>query len=319
MTAIAGVPVSEFLKTQPDKAESLVNQTAVLDLEIRASGFRKKVPSAEVIKDDGTNPKRIKTTKELIDRDKALAEINQHKSRFVAWLQYRTVPCKMLRGGFRMVPLARVEEVDKKLADFKAERAVLVETYLIEPLDQLKAQAKEDLRDHYREDDYDAPEEIRAAFAVDWRWVSFNLPAALEEINVELARREANRRNIELEDTFTEIKEALREGFVDLVDHLRERLEPGPGGKRKILYDSAVNNLRDFLNTFADRNLTNDAQLADLVAKAKAVLNGTSIKDLRAKSDLPRTRLLNGLAALDAQLDQLVETRTRTFATDEEI
>ena len=45
-------------------------------------------------------------------------------------------------------------------------------------------------------------------------------------------------------------------------------------GNRKRFYDSTITNITDFLQSFQERNITNDTELAALVAKAQSVLVG---------------------------------------------
>ena len=65
---------------------------------------------------------------------------------------------------------------------------------------------------------------------------------------------------------------ALRGGFVDLVDNLTDKLRGSDDGKPRKLREAAVENLKDFLASFSNRNLFEDVQRSELVDAVKASL-----------------------------------------------
>ena len=76
--------------------------------------------------------------------------------------------------------------------------------------------------------------------------------------------------------------------------------------------------MHSFLNTFALQNVTDDAELAGLVSKARQLVDGVDATTLRS-DDLVRKSVAEGFAELRAQLDKLiVERGTREITFDEE-
>ncbi len=104
----------------------------------------------------------------------------------------------------------------------------------------------------------------------------------------------------------------------DLVDHLIERLQPGEDGKRKKFHASNVQNISTFLDNFQIRNVTDDAELAQLVEVSKQLLSGVSPDDLR-KNEVDRECLTKGFGKVKEFLDTMVETAgSRKIVLEEE-
>ncbi len=299
-------------------AERLARETVVLELRISAPSFRRKLPSTDLLDpaEEPTDPELIHVSKDLIDRY-ALGEIGQADSRFRRWLRNRTISCSMLRGGMWLVPLRAVEDVDRGIASYRAERARLVGV-LVERHEQLKADARARLGRHYNPADYPPASELARAFGVRARFLSFNVPAALADLNRELYERERARVETEWSEAYTEIRTALREAFAGLVEHLADRLGQDDQGKPKTFRDSTVQQMQDFLETFGARNLTGDQDLAELAEQARALIQGVSPETLR-KAALFRERVREGMEQIKAKLDTLVVTKRRSFALDEAV
>ena len=114
-----------------------------------------------------------------------------------------------------------------------------------------------------------------------------------------------------------EITALMRQTLYDMVAHLQEKLTPGDDGKPRILRESAVKNLQEFLSSFDMRNVTDDKDLEEQVAKAKALLSGTSATQLR-NSDLFRDKILNGMKGITSALGTMVEEKPgRKFRADD--
>ena len=73
---------------------------------------------------------------------------------------------------------------------------------------------------------------------------------------------------------------ALRGGFVDLVDNLTDKLRGSDDGKPRKLREAAVENLKDFLASFSNRNIFEDAQLSELVDRCKSIITNTSVNTI---------------------------------------
>jgi len=114
-----------------------------------------------------------------------------------------------------------------------------------------------------------------------------------------------------------EITTALREGFAEIVGAMVDRLTVAPGEKQKIFRDSLVENFSEFFNTFNQRNIMEDADLASVVEKAKALLAGVTPDKLRSNSEM-REKIRTDMQSVKASLDtMLVERASRKFTLEE--
>jgi hypothetical protein len=73
---------------------------------------------------------------------------------------------------------------------------------------------------------------------------------------------------------------------LELVSHLRDRLEDQPDGKPQRLRESTVQKLRDFLATFDLRNVVDDQELKEQVDSARALLAGKTTDAIRNTAEL---------------------------------
>lgn len=304
--------------TAGPQAEQIMSRTVVLELLIKTPSFRASIPAASIMDENDTaDPAAFGVSKALIDR-KALADIRTSRNTFLNWLRARAVPCGPLAAGMHLIPLRLIEEVDERTEAFVAERATLVEKLLAD-YDLLVSEAQVRLGAHFQSSDYAPAEALRGAFGVRARWLSLNVPAALEQVNAALYERERARVKMQWTAAFDEAQQALREGFAGLVGKLAERLAPDADGKPKTFQSSTVDNLSAFLEMFNDRNITNDEQLQAMVRQAKALLDGADPLTLR-KQETTRERVLQGFTEIEAQLTALgvtAHTRRFTFNDDE--
>ncbi|MHC4121467.1 MAG: hypothetical protein ACYSWO_28680, partial [Planctomycetota bacterium] len=221
-----------------------------------------------------------------------------------AWVNARAVNVDTGFKGVCILPKGLLSEVDTKLERAKMDRAELVETFIRE-YDSEREQARERLNGQFRESDYPAPDDVRAAFGLRWSYVSLGVA---DDLPPELAERERAKLESRFNQVADDVQNALRESLRDLVGHLSERLAPGADGKKKIFRDSAVGNLTEFLSLFSARNITNDSELAALSARAEKIIEGVSPEALRGRADL-RGEVRQGLESVKAAVSALIDTR----------
>lgn len=301
-------------------AEQMAARTVVLLLERGGSSFRRSMSASELVdKSDTVDTTLLDVQKHLIDRKyrRAITTLDQSLE---GYLRTREVPCSMLAARMWLLPLARVEEVDAVMVEYQERRTALVRELVREKYDDAKAEAKRRLKTHYREEEYPTPDEVEESYTVRVRWLSYNVPAALEEQNKEIAAREALKVQAEWARASDEILGALVESFLGLIRHLSDVLTEDAEGKPKTFRDSTVAKITDFLSTFADRNLTGNATLAGLAVQAQEVLKGVDPETLRKQGDA-RQRVLGGMKAIEAKLGEIevVTPGVRRLARDEEV
>ena len=88
--------------------------------------------------------------------------------------------------------------------------------------------------------------------------------------------------------------------------HAVDRLTPGEDGKRKVFHSTAIDKITEFIGTFKDRNVFEDAELAEVVKKVKMLNDGITVSDLRTDEAI-RGAYRAAAEKLKGQMDLLVE------------
>ena len=292
----------------------LITDRAVLfSVTLRGPGVRRKVSSAKVEVD--ADKSLVHVSKDILD-SKEVQAVFALGGKYKARLATRALP-SLIRDGIYLLPIGLVAEVDEWTAKFRAERQKLVEIAVEAYPQQVKAAMKR-LRGLADRSDYPPVEQFRSAFCVEAMYLMLETPSGLKDVRAGLFERERRKAEAMWRDTVEVIKAALREAFAELVGHAVDRLQDREGGKPKVFRDSMVEKLTDFLTTFEKRNLADDAALADLVGKAKALTKGVSPGALRDNARL-RDRVRKGFEEVKGVLDgMLVDQPARRMRLGEE-
>jgi hypothetical protein len=291
---------------------SVFDNAIALCVTIGRLGVKRKVSSGKVAVRDATeetptDPRALAVSKELIDCAEYDA-IQTIDNGFRVDLVKVALPSPLRRGMY-LVPVGLVSRVSNAIEEYEGRRRSLVDAFVAAYSGAVRS-ARARLGTLWAADDYPHVDDVRAAFTVRTRWESFGVPALLERVDADLFRQERGRIQAELRDAQEEIRTALRAGLADLVSHLSERLAPGPDGKPRIFRDSAVRNVTEWLDLFQHRNITGDAQLAELVTQARSVLRGVDAESLR-RAPMIRDSVRAGLDEINERLAPLVTERPR--------
>jgi hypothetical protein len=253
--------------------------------------------------------------KNLLDCDE-LKEIvkldNQIRNELRKWI----LP-NLFKDGVYLVPNVLVIQAYDFLTAKKAERDELVRKFK-EAYEVIKASAKARLKDEFRASDYPATETLDALFKFDFKVISFGVPDTLKEIQASIWEKEKEKAVQSWQETGDVIREALRNSFKALLDHMVEKLTPDEDGNPKTFKRSTVENVSGFFEEFQAKNICDDNELADLVAKAKDVLHGVTPDALRTNDSLRKT-VLEKIGAIKETLDANLITQTgRRYLDDSE-
>jgi hypothetical protein len=101
--------------------------------------------------------------------------------------------------------------------------------------------------------------------------------------------------------------QALLAEFRRLLDAFAERLAPAPAGRRKVLRDSAVHDLKELCRCVRELNLGALPQFERAADEARAVLDDWQPHELRNLS-AARQEVAEGLARVSAKLAGLLGT-----------
>jgi len=227
---------------------------------------------------------------------------NMVKARIVA----ASVP-SFFREGTYLFRLGQVEDTEQYLMESSDRLRGLVDTFCkVFPSKVMEARTLLEPDGQFRVGDYPAPEYLPGLFSFEWIWVDFTVPNSLPAGVKEAAI--AKMQNMWDEAAF-EITNALREAFAGMIRHAVEVMTPSEDGKQKRFYDSTITNILEFLDSFQNRNVTNDQDLEMLVNKAKSVLTGVTDASLLKGDGLFRGRVLDEFSKIQRAMDSMIEVR----------
>lgn len=299
-------------KTAPEikDVSELVNKTAFLSVKFGIIGNSRKVSGAAVLNTDADKA-LLRVSKTLIESQE-LESIRSADGKLRAYLYNTCLPWDL---GVMMLPKGLVVEVTERMEQFKIEREGLVELFLTAYPERIET-ASVKLGSLHNLSDYLSVEEARSKFYFEFNWVTFGVSDTLKTISSELYKKEEKKIAAQMNAAAGEITQVMREKMLELVSHLEDRLKPTDEGKKKVLRESPVSNLQEFLSKFAQYNVTNDVALAELVERAHDLIGGTSAKTL-SSSDEWREKIRSGMESIKGQLSGMVEDKAGRKFRDE--
>lgn len=290
--------------------EDLARKTVFVKLRLGQPGNSRKVSSSQVEVD--ADLRLIRVSKTLLDSQEleAVRRLDGEVRRYLYSV------CLPFEPGIHLLPIPLIETVDAKLHEFEVKRQELVGLFLA-AYPRLCQEAALRLRTLYNPLDYPPLDELRSAFTLSWQYVSYGVPEQLRAVSERMFREERDKAAERMAEAYTEVRQVLREAMVELVARLRDRLTDQPDGTPQRLRESTVEKLREFLDTFDFRNVTNDQELKDQVERARELLAGTTTDGIRNTSEL-RARVREGMTAIAAQLEVMTSDRVgRKFRFNE--
>lgn len=273
--------------------------TVIIKLDFGKIGLTRKGNTREISTSSDKN--RISLTKKLFDCPEIEA-INTLDTLTRTYILNRAFD-GVIGKGMYLLPTTLIYDVQEQLISSAKRRKELVQNF-VQVYENEKQKARETLRDQYRETDY--PANPADEFYMSWKYIKLATP---ENLPPELLAIEKEKTRAEWEKVSSEVRDALRYTFSELVEHLTDRLTPDIDGKKKIFKDTTVTNLEEFMNLFDKRNLTNDKELAALIAKARQVIATASPEKIRT-SNMTRSTVARNMAEVKEAISKLISTKT---------
>lgn len=285
-----------------------IEGATILWFSTKSWGNRKKVAS---------DNKMLQKTKKLIDPEGALQEIYSFQESVVKkWLKQRSVPTYWMKGTYWF----KLDQVDTVRAFLKEQSGVLTEKVeaLLDVYPQKIREAEKLLGPTlFKKREYPTANQLREKFRFEYGWINFDVDKRLSKEAFEEEKAKQSQRWTEATEMVTY---SLRAGFEKLIDHAVEILKKkGSDGKQYGWRDSSFQNITEFINLFNLRNITNDAQLEQLVLKAKSIMEeiGDDPQELKKDKDL-RKSVVKQFAEVAKELDVMVaEKPRRMFSFDD--
>lgn len=300
------------------KGEAIKAQTVIFDFKFTGKSFRRKVKSQNVVAAEHMPAAGLLSTNKSIIDCPELDAIRRVVREFKDWLYFQELPSSLLRGGMRLIPLANVTKVEDKFAETRTNFKGALKAFIV-AYPQRKAEAKLRLGNLYRESEYPTAREIRNAYRLTKRWVSFDPPAALRQLDEETWKANSNQLAAQMAEAGQECRDILRARMVEYTQWLVERLTMEPGEtKRKAIAESKIQDFREFLNSFESLNLMADAEMSAFVAQARNAVDGLDVKALRT-DDAARNQIRDLFAGIQEKTDGWVTEQSRVIYSEDEI
>lgn len=310
------------------KARSLVERAVFVSIKLGKPGASKKINSDRINFDSETvdegniddikarvvDRRMISVSKKLIDckEYRAISTLDGKIKMFVRSRMHSS----LIRDGIFLMPLALVGEVDKRIEEFRQERAELVDAYGA-VYDLRVNEALERLGPEGNRSDYPSWDMVRSQYTFEMQYLSMQAPTVLGNISEKILEREQEKVQAQLHSMMEQSIDGLRVGMADLVTSLADQLAVDADGQKKALRKVSVDKMIDFLRVFDALNLADDTALTDLVGKAKNLLEGADVKTLRTDDSI-REQVAKGFAEIKESLSaMIVEKPSRAITFDD--
>ena len=293
-------------------AEILPKESIILAVQVSTPAFQRKLKDNEkekvLMKDKDTE--YLSSSKSLIAK-KYLSPLQANGSRLRDHLKQIGFRPSFLADGSVIVPKGALAYAIGLIEKSKEDRAKLVEN-LAEVWEQAKLEAQTSNPDLYDPSQYPGAAELPDKFAISYTLLAVGMPDVSEYLDSDTVIAHQAEYTKQMDAALDECKQALRSGFSELVDGMCDKLS-GMGTERKAFRSGFVDKFRVYLDVFDSRNLANDTELAELVNRARSVLNGISPDRLRNDIEM-KTRIESELVAVKQQLDVWLEPVRREFS-----
>ena len=289
--------------------ENIFEMGCLIQLSTSVWGARRKIKTGQITDMAGAN-EWLSTHKKLIDPC-ALKPIQKVASAARGYLSGVSLPFPI--NGMLFVPKEMISRVDKELYRFKSEFDSKIEDF-VSRYDELREVAVVYLGDLFNETDY--PVDIRSKFSFAWRFIVLDVPNGNSGV---LSPEVYEREKTKFVQTMEEARElaivSLREEFSSMIKRVTERFTNGHGTKSKIFKNGTINNFYEFFETFRERNIFRDTELAELVDQAEAILGGKTAETIRSNDQL-KDHIREGMVEMEKSMENILSRPRRRIVMD---
>jgi hypothetical protein len=207
-----------------------------------SSGTARKVSGGDVLETDA-DKSLLRVSKQLLNS----AELDAIRKADTGMRTFIYNTCHPFESGVYLLPHGLIESTVQRCDEYAQTRAGLVEKFL-EAYPGLCELAARQLGSLYETRDYPSVETLRGRFFFDYSIRTFSTPGQLRTVSAEMYQREVQKAQRQIQDAAREITALMRSELAELVNHLTEKLTPGDDGKPRILRNTAIDNLQEFLS-----------------------------------------------------------------------
>jgi len=280
-----------------------------LEFSLHALGDKRKVPAKDM--DVGEADKKLFRLSKRILESETLAAIHSFDGKTRELIYDR---CHPFKRGVYFLPYTLVDEVHQQLQERRTQRNQLVSRFLEEYPQLCREVAARLTHKYYNVADYPPVEAVAARFEMSWQYFEFGVPDALARVNPAVFAEARQQAAAQVKQAAEHIEALMRAKALELVAHLRDRLQPEPDGRKKRLHETALTNLAEYLAYFDHKNVTGDGELKTIVDDLRAKLAHTDIEAIKS-TDTLRDRLGQEMSDIATQLESMVERVPRRRIT----
>jgi hypothetical protein len=301
--------------TRPTEATTILQRCVCLTLRCSWLGNDRKVKNEKVVEAaHGTtalDPTAVRAAVKLVDQ-KALRGPNRVISAAKAQLRRWSISAHRVFGERTyLVPVENITRVDQMLRAAVEELAVeaqLVAADYGRLMNEQEWRLGPALFDRRR---YLTADQVAQEWSIDWEYVSFAAPERLETADRAVYEASVQKWDAKLSEAYAEVRVALCEELRWFTGEFAKRLAPTADGKVKVVHGQALlDNLREFLDGFQLRNVTDHADLAAAVAEVRRLTAGVDGRMLNDDEAL-RASFRTAMAEATTHLDGLIVTGRR--------
>ncbi|MFC1895416.1 DUF3150 domain-containing protein [Thermodesulfobacteriota bacterium] len=284
--------------------ENMFEKGCLVQLSASVWGASRKI-RPEQLSDKAVPIQWINASKRLVNPD-AIKPVSKVVNTARSYLAGVSLPFPIQAMLF--VPKEMIIRVDDRLNCFKREFQQKVEGFLAS-YDELREVAMMCLGELFSELDY--PVDIASKFAFNWRFVVLEVPNGNAGVLApEVYEREKDKFVQTMEQARELAVHSLREEFASMVERITERFSNGLGAKPKVFKNATVNSFYEFFETFKQRNIFRDDQLAGLVEDAQAILGAESAEAIRSDDSLKK-RISAGMEEVEEAMTDILSRPRR--------
>lgn len=282
--------------------QKIFREACLLQLSATCWGADKSLPPTQM--EEVGNSEWIKGRKFLINPDQ-LNPIKAVIGRGRVMLKKHALPFPI--SGLLLVPKTIITDIQSNLESLRHEYQASVATFVQGyPLARTEAQLA--LGPLFEETDY--PLDIRSRFKFDWRFLTIDFPGKNKILPPHIYEEELRKFRSMVEESRLMAVTALREEFAKTVAHMTGRLSGNADGRPKKIRASMLENLREFLDSFDNRNLFEDDRLADLVNQTRDIIAGINTDHLKDDETL-RTQIVHEMGSVETAILESLEDLPR--------
>jgi len=316
------VDANEPTEDDAARVAAAVNANALLVcVSVHTLGIRRKVRAERTVIDganvgDGEgeiDSAHVSVQKKLLACEE-YDEILKLDRVFYCAMMQRVISTQYRKGTY-LLPVKLLDWFEQEFAQYTEKRTELIEAFL-SVYEQRVEESRDKLGPLFDSSEYPSIKRVRAAFSVDHSYQQPGIPDALAKINPSLFSEQRVKLEREFAKSACEARQVLRAGLLKLVQHLAERLQPTQDGKKKKLHETTVEQLRDFLALFGDRDITGDRDLGEVVGDLRDLIDGVD-RDILKSDDDVAALVRQGLDASARVIDGMVKEQVRYFDLSE--